>query len=140
MWLHKKIIKIIWEELVRFIIVWGISTIINYSFFYIWYNYLKINYLISSWIWYILWVIVWYFLNKLRTFKNKSGHQIKTIIKYCWVYAFSWLSWIWLLYVLVNFLKMNPEIGNILSVFWIVGINYIWTKYLVFYKKTNDGF
>jgi len=140
MLIRKTIKSILLGDFLRFVIVGIISTIFNYSLFYLLLQFLHVSYLLSSWTWYVAWLVLWYFFNKTRTFQQKGGHKIKKIVWYVLVYAFSLISWLWILYLLVNKLNIDARIANILVIWYSTITNFLWTKYLVFTRKKNDGF
>lgn len=139
--LVNKIIEIFCNRtFIKFLIVWWSSTIINYWIFYITLNYLFIDYLISSLVWYISWLIFWYFLNKFRTYNNNEKHSIKIIINYITVYIF-WLALnLFILKISVDYLQIMPEIWNLIAIWFSTISNYLWTKFLVFNQSNVERF
>jgi putative flippase GtrA len=140
-WLLTKIcFKIFWKDFLKFTVVGITSTILNYGVFYIFLQFLHIGYLAASWTGYVVWFILGYFLNKSWTFEQKGKHNVNKIIQYTLVYTFSLFSWLWILYILVHIFSFDPKICNILIIWYTTMTNFIWTKYLVFHKKTDDRF
>lgn len=130
--MYKKLMK---SSFVKFVVVWGISTVINYTVFYVLLIFFLINYLYSSAIWYISGLIFWYFFNKLWTFEVKTKHNIEEIGKYLCVYIGSLIISLIVLNILVETAWINPLIANVLVIGLTTVMNYIWIKYLVFNKK-----
>ena len=126
--------KLLNKDFVKFVIIGGTSTIINYGVFSLLLNIAHSNYLISSWIGYISWLIFGYFFNKLWTFQKSWKHHIGEIIPYIVVYTFWLLLNLTLLYVLTSLLWIDPFIGNVIAIAVTTMTNYSWLKRRVFKK------
>ena len=113
----------------KFIIIWLLSTIINYLFFYILIQ-IWFIYLISSWTWYIIWLLLWYILNSIYNFKKKINRVM--LIRYFIVYFINLIIQIGLLYIIVEYLWINVYIGNFLVLIYTTIWNYLWIKYFTF--------
>lgn len=120
------------NNFIKFLIIWTISTIINYLVFYIFYK-LWVYYIVSSSFWYISWLVLWYFLNKNYNFYLRNYKH--TFYKYILVYSINlWFSQI-ILYCLVNELNISVYLWNFLIIIYTTFSNYIWLKYYVFRNK-----
>lgn len=74
------------KEFIRFSFVGGLMTLINLILFYIFINYLKLNYISSNVISYIIAVILSYFINIRFTFEYKESsirEKYIKLINYC---------------------------------------------------------
>jgi putative flippase GtrA len=127
------------KKLIRFLIVGGISTIINYLTFFILLKNLGVNYLTSSGIGYILGLGLGFFLNKVWTF-NCNSKSIALKIKYFIVYMVNLgISLILLKYLSLH-LNINPMIGNIVSIIYTTIFNFIGINKYVFGKKKERSY
>ena len=122
------------RELCRFIVVGSWSTIINYLLFYILFEILDINYLISSAFGFIAGVFFGYSFNRKWTFKVKKYKKRSEIISYFVVYMASLLISLLFLEILVNIAGLDPKIANILAIGLTTCTNYIGVKKIVFNK------
>lgn len=119
----------------KFVIVGIISTIVNYSIFYYFLEYLIIGfYKIASAIGYSSGVFVGFFLNKYWTFEAKEKNFRREIPIYFTVYFFSLLIGLLFLEFEVIFLKINVLIANFLTIVLTTIMNFIGTKFIVFKK------
>ena len=122
------------REFYRFIVVGLFSTIINYLFFYILFETLDINYLVSSAFGYIAGTFFGYGFNRKWTFKVKKYKKRSEIISYFSVYMASLLISLLFLDLLVNIAGLDPKIANILTIGLSTCTNYIGVKKIVFNK------
>ena len=118
------------KQFFRFIIIGSFSTIVNYSFFFILYEFLSIYYIFASGIGFILGVFSSYSFNKSWTFqieKNKSY-----VFRYLTIYSLSLLIGLVFLNFLVEILVIMPLLGNLLTIGLTTILNFLGSKFLVF--------
>ena len=121
------------NQFFKFVLVGFISTVINYSFFYVLYKFLFINYLLSSGTGYILRLLAGFVINKKWTFEAKDKARIY-IIGYIIVYTLSLVAGILFLKFLVEQLNLLAEIANIFVLILTTLTNFFGIKFLVFKK------
>ena len=126
-------LKISNSQFFRFVIVGSISTIINYSSFYLFYTFLTINYVVSSATGYVAGLLVGFVINKSWTF-GAEGQYRKFIFTYLIIYILSLLIGVMFIRFLVEELKIMPEIANIMVIGVTTLTNFIGVKFLVFKK------
>lgn len=122
------------KQLTKFIIVGIVSSIINYSFFYLLLSHFLFNYLLSSSIGFLCGMVIGFILNKNWTYDSKSTKSLKIIHKYIFVYLFSLLLSLIFLKITVEIIGINAEIANILAIFLTTCTNFVGTKFIVFKK------
>jgi len=120
------------QQFLKFIVVGGIATLINYAIFYGLLNYLHINYQVSFVAGFLAGVAAGYPLNKLWTYKNKENTSLKIGTSYLAVYICSLCIGLAALHMLVIFLGFDPRLANLLVIGVTTCINFIGTKFLVF--------
>ena len=120
------------NNFIKFIIIWIISTLLNYLVFFIIYK-LWILYIVASSIWYMSWLILWYFLNKNYNFYLKEYHN--TFIKYILIYSINLIISLIILSLLVEIYFINVYLSNFLILIYSTIANYLWIKYFVFKNK-----
>ncbi len=130
----QNIIKEHGNTFVKFCIIGGLSTIINYSLFYLLYS-LQFNYLPSSSAGYIAGTFFGFFLNKKYTFESKKTPYKPEILKYFIIYAISLFLGLLLLRFLVG-LGLAVTFANLLIIGFTTITNYIGIRYIVFAKST----
>jgi len=129
------------HQFIRFCIVGTIGVIFNYSIFFIMLYFFNILYLISSATGFISAIFLAFTLNKSFTFKIKKSNNLKNtsyFIKYTLVVFISLgigLSFLWLL---VDILKINPYISNVLNIGLTTITNFTGSKYFAFKGGIND--
>ena len=120
--------------ILRYALIGGISSLLNYSIFFFLLNYLNVYYLISSSIGFILSVLFSYYFNRTWTFR--STVEIKSsIILYFLLYTFSLFFGLLVLFYLVEVCRISENISNAVALIISAGINYLASKYLIF--RTN---
>ncbi len=122
------------RELSRFLVVGSWATIINYLLFYILFEILDINYLVSSAFGFIVGVFSGYSFNRKWTFKVKKYKKRSETISYFIVYMVSLIISLLFLEILVNIAGLDPKIANLLTIGLTTCTNYIGVKKIVFNK------
>ncbi len=113
----------------RFLFTGGLNTVICLSLFAILINF-GLNYLLASTIVFIFGVIEGYLLSSLLVFRRKIN--FRPLLRYSLVYLVSYVVNITLLYVCVNFVKLNELNGQIVTSLLVATLNYALVKKLVF--------
>lgn len=121
------------QQFLKFIVIGGVSTIINYIVFYALYEFGSINYVISSAAGFIIGVFVGYGFNKRWTFGVKERTK-QYVYKYYVVYTISLLLGLGFLKLLVVVLGLVPQIANVLTIGLTTCTNFMGTKFWVFRK------
>lgn len=121
------------EQFMKFIVIGIISTILNYSLFYILYIFISLHYVIAASLGFILGVFAGYKFNKSWTFGvNKKNNFF--VHKYFIVYVSSLLTGLSFLFLLVEHFNFIAEIANFFMIGFTTSLNFIGTKYWVFKK------
>lgn len=119
-------------KLIKFCIVGGINTLITLLIFYLLNKLLGMHYLISSTIGYIFGMINSYYLNKIWTFHDKDTRIALQFIKFIVVNVTSLSINILVMYILVDELKIDSMISQIIATGFSTISNYIGSRLLVF--------
>ena len=123
------------KETLRYVLAGTLSAAVNLSVFFLMKNLLNVNYLISNLTAWTFTVIVSYFCDKIFVFRTPFG-RIKQILKeffhFVFGRVFSCITDMILLWILVEFFKMNSGFAKILNSGVVVVINYFVCKLLVF--------
>lgn len=121
------------KQFLKFIVIGVFSTFVNYSVFYVLYNFLFFHYLFSSGVGFLAGVFAGYNLNKTWSFGIKEK-SFEYVFKYYIVYTISLFLGLGSLYVLVNNLGILPEIANVITIGLTTCTNFIGIKIWVFKK------
>ena len=89
-----------------------------------------LNYLLASTIVFIFGVIEGYLLSSLLVFRRKIN--FRPLLRYSLVYLVSYAINITLLYICVDFVKLNELNGQIVTSLLVATLNYALVKKLVF--------
>jgi putative flippase GtrA len=121
------------QQFFKFITIGILGTTLNYLAFLVFYEFLSINYILSSSLGFIIGTVTGYGFNKVWTFgiKCKDTHYA---YKYYLVYIISLFLGLALLKFLVAVLNIMPEIANLLTIGLTTCTNFIGTKFWVFKK------
>ncbi len=105
------------KELIRFVVVGTIMTLVNFALLAFFKEIIGMNYLIANVVSYTISVVLSYFVNVVFTFKQKITQvksEINKLIKYCLMkLIFLGLDSI-CLYIMVDKLKVNLYISKLL--------------------------
>lgn len=121
------------KHLLRFLIVGGIATVVNYLVFYL---ILKKGgqYQVASACGFLAGVGVGFPLNKAWTYQHSSSVSARLFYKYSAVYLASLLINIYTLGMLVGHFKLDARIANVIAIIVTTITNFIGTKFWVFQK------
>jgi putative flippase GtrA len=128
----KKLLKI---EFVKFFIVGGVSTLIDWGSFFILSMIFGFYYQLSLVVSYTLGGITNYSLNKIFTFKNKSKNLALQFTTFFSLALFSLFVSMLIMYLLVDILSMHEMLSRMLTTALVFLLNYVMHKYITFNKK-----
>lgn len=120
------------SRLVRFLIVGGFATLINYAVFYVLYRWTRSGDELASAVGFLTGVAVGYGLNKSWAFRHQESTSVTLVGKYLLVYFFSLALSQGLLYALVTLNSIDPLAANIVCIFLTTCTNYSGTRLVVF--------
>jgi putative flippase GtrA len=120
-------------QILRFLIVGGVSTAINYAVFMAVLYLDRFLYLFASCSGYIAGLLVGFFANRNWTFES-GGTGEKYLLRYFLVYGSSLLISLVILHLLVNYVGVWPEIANGIAICVSTVTNFIGVKLFVFRK------
>ncbi len=128
-------------EFVKFSFVGGIMTILNLVLFTLMVEFLKINYLVSNVLSYIIAITLSYFLNYIFTFKMQNisrKEHIKRIINY-FIMKLSLLALDSIcLYLLVDIFNLNVYLSKIGLTITFLIISYPLSKLIIGKRANNE--
>jgi putative flippase GtrA len=128
------------EELIKYLIIGVLTTVINYIIFAILVKLANIEMHVSNIIAWLVSVIFAYFTNKLFVFESKS-FKLKVIGKEVLSFGAARIFSLGLeeviLYVFVNLLNMNELIIKLIANVIVIIVNYILSKFIIFKKDSK---
>ncbi|MBL6664507.1 MAG: GtrA family protein [Rickettsiales bacterium] len=119
------------KQLIRFLIIGTIGTIISYSTFLILLNILHIHYLISNALAFIVGVAFGYYFNSKWSFNSQNA---KLFHRYFTFYLTSLALSTIILKIIVELFQIIPEIANLMTIFIVTYYNFFGVKLWVFKK------
>lgn len=120
-------------HLIRFLIVGGVSTVVNYAVFFILLG-LSIRYQWASACGFMSGVIVGFPLNKVWTYRDSSTMTASVFYSYIAVYLASLIINITAITMLVDLMHIEPRIANLVTIIITTMTNFLGTKFWVFRK------
>ena len=126
-----------YKELILYGVFGVLTTVVNIAVYYVFTNFIGVNYLISNAFAWFLSVLFAYITNKLFVFNSKSFEAkgiIKEGIAFFGARAFSGVLDMTIMYIFVDLLTMNDFIVKIISNILVILINYFLSKYWIFKK------
>lgn len=127
------------KELIKFLIIGVLNTIIGASIMFVAYNFLKLNYWVSTSLNYIVAGTFSFFANKKFTFKSE-GKTFQKIIFFiltliiCYFVAFN-LSKKMIAFIDINDIKLKENISMVVGMVIYTVLNFILQKQIVFRKE-----
>lgn len=121
----------------KFIVVGGVSTLVNYGTFYVLTKFLHVNPILASISGYITGLILGFFLNNFWTFENRT-YNPKLIAGYCLVYLISLglsTSFLWLV---VHQYHQNPYYMNIVAIGISTVFNFVGLKTIIYKNEPEE--
>lgn len=117
----------------RFLVVGGLSTILNFSLFLTLYSYMGVQYMPASACGFIGGVIFGYCVNKSWTYEIQDGSD-RYVLPYFGVYTVSLMIGLAFLNLQTNVLAVPPIPANVLTIGLTTCTNFLGTKFIVFKK------
>lgn len=129
------------KEIITFIFIGGITTIINFMLLALFYEIFKINPIISNIISYLIATIISYFANAIVTFKHSiknSKKELNNLLKYCIMKLLFLVLDTICLSILLK-VKLNLYFSKlILTIIFTIG-SYSISRWIVGENKNNDN-
>ena len=122
------------KQFIKFCLVGAENTTITYLSFIILFYYLNINYFISTVIAFVLGTSFGFIFNKAYTFNSNKSSAI-TMPQYFLIYSISLSFGLLLVRLLVDYFGIFPLLAILLVNPFIVLVNFLGTKILVFKNK-----
>lgn len=123
--------KILDRKVIKFLIVWITSTIVDIAFLYIFYEKIWLSLYISIFLSFLLSVINWFLLNKFWTFEDKSKSYKSQFFKFFIASSIWLLITFVLMYLFVEIFSIYYIYAKLLTtlvvVVWNYNINKFWT-------------
>ena len=127
-----------YEEIINYLIVGVLTTLVSIVAYFIFAKIFGINYLISNVISWIISVAFAYVTNKLFVFKDKEKDKKQVLIQIYQFVKYRLLSLIidvLLMYVFVELIKMDDMIAKVINQVIVIVLNYVFSKLFVFKSK-----
>lgn len=127
-----------YEEIINYLIVGVLTTLVSIVAYFIFAKIFGINYLISNVISWIISVAFAYVTNKLFVFKDKEKDKKQVLIQVYQFVKYRLLSLIidvLLMYVFVELIKMDDMIAKVINQVIVIVLNYVFSKLFVFKSK-----
>jgi len=135
--------KFLNAETISYLIFGVLTTIIDAAVFYLSNNILKIDYMISTVISWVVAVLFAYTTNKLFVFKSMS-YDVITIIKEISAFfaarLFSLGFTLLFMFVTVEIMNIDEFISKLVSNVFVVIMNYFFSKLFIFKSNKNKNF
>ena len=116
----------------KFLIIGGISTLINYGVFFGLYTWMHADYLVAAVIGYMTGLLFGFLYNRRWTFCSTTQKKYHEFASYFGVYIISLGLSMLFLYVLVEYAMMTPLLANIFAIGLSTVTNFIGCKMIVF--------
>lgn len=128
-------------KLFKFCVVGGINTLITLVIFYVLNKVIGLNYLLSSVVGYVIGMFNSYILNKRWTFRDKDKNLIPQFIRFSIVNILSLCINLLAMFILVDKLRLDSMLSQIIATGFSTISNYIGSRFLVFrYSRVKEQF
>lgn len=126
-----------YEEIINYIVVGGVTTIISILSYYLFRIILSsntnLNVQISTVFSWIIAVTFAYFANRIFVFKSNNSRKTEAV-KFVTSRIMSLLIEMLVMFILTSVVKINDKVAKVLVQFIIVILNYLFSKIFVFKK------
>ena len=126
-----------YEEIINYIVVGGVTTIISILSYYLFRIILSsntnLNVQISTIFSWIVAVTFAYFANRIFVFKSNNSRKTEAV-KFVTSRIMSLLIEMLVMFILTSVVKINDKVAKVLVQFIIVILNYLFSKIFVFKK------
>lgn len=128
-----------YQNIIAYLFFGGLTTLINMIVFYIFDTQLGWNYQLANFIAWLLSVLFAFFTNKVWVF-GSSYTTIKAFFKELWSFFFfrglSYFMDAGIMFIGISLLHANSNLTKLIDQFVIVLLNYIFSKFFIFTKKS----
>jgi putative flippase GtrA len=126
------------KEVIAYIVMGGLTTLINLAFFFLCNDIFSMNYVVATTISWFISVLFAYFTNKIFVF-NSSSFELNVIyyeiLRFMGFRITSYIFDVLFMILLIEFFIVEENISKIVSNGFVVLINYFASKFFVFNKK-----
>ena len=129
------------REMIAYLIVGGLTTVVSYVSYAFVSRVLDCDFKLSTIISWVCAVLFAFFANKIVVFQSKTQNKKQLFLEVFNFFKFRVLSLfidMALMIILVDFLSINDLIAKFLVQFIIVAVNYIFSKFFIFNKKEDN--
>lgn len=129
------------REMIAYLIVGGLTTVVSYVSYAFVSRILECDFKLSTIISWVCAVLFAFFANKIVVFQSKTQSKRQLFLEVFNFFKFRVLSLfidMALMIILVDFLSINDLIAKFLVQFIIVAVNYIFSKFFIFNKKDDN--
>lgn len=126
-----------YEEIINYLIMGVLTTLVSIVSYFVFAKIIGINYLVSNIISWIISVAFAYITNKIFVFKNNVKEKKQVFIQIYQFVKFRLLSLvidILLMYLFVEIIKMDDMIAKVINQVIVIFLNYVFSKLFVFKK------
>lgn len=125
-----------YKEVILFLFVGVLTSIVSYSSYYLFACLIMINYLISNILSWIVTVLFAFYANKYYVFRKKSTKNIlKELLLFANSRIFTGIVEVILLFICVEFFYADDLISKFLIGFFTAVLNYFISRILIFKEK-----
>jgi putative flippase GtrA len=138
--MRKSLIRLLGDERVRFVLVGGINTVVQFGLFALFDQGDRsvVRYLASLYASYLVAIIIAFFLHRRFTFRAAgAGNPIVDFFRFASVYVVSLIINTALLPLLVETFGLSPLVAQALVTVFTTLISYFGHKYFSFRRKSN---
>lgn len=124
-------------SILMYLVMGGITTLINIVTFYLFNSTLGLNYTIANIIAWVFAVLFAYISNKLYVFESKHNNFSELIQEISSFFGFRVLSLFMdlaVMFVCISILSMNPLLAKVLANVVVLIANYVFSKLFIFKK------
>lgn len=130
-----------YKDIILYLIFGGLTTVVNFIVYFIMTDLFKVFEILSNGVAWFISVLFAYITNKLYVFESKTStfrKMLKEFISFFLSRAFTGILFDILLFSLMfNVFKINDIVTKFIVQIVVIVSNYIFSKLIVFRKKTN---
>ncbi|MBE5816567.1 MAG: GtrA family protein [Clostridiales bacterium] len=125
-------------RLIRFTLIGGVNTAVDYGVFFLLHTLLHVGSLISQVISFSSGVVCSYFLNRRFTFKAKNKMSTAEVIKFIILNLIAMGSSVLVVWVFETYFHISPYIAKLASMLVSFTINYVGNRFFIFKAEVDN--
>lgn len=121
-----------YKTIILFLLTGGLTSVIYFSFFFLLWTVLSLNYHIAVSVAYLVGVLFYFNTNRRMTFKSQDAKVLQQFVRFCFMVLISYLITLLIVHGMVEYIHANPVVGIMIAIMITTPANYAMARWWVF--------